>query len=127
MGQDWVSEWNGWRSADQLLGNSSDDAVAEAVAQEVIQNFARIALQNVDVIAKRETSRRNEVEAAGKRIGVGLVHGNVRMCPGHGVPSRVMNRRYGFVVFCVESSHLRFGPHSAAGIISYVFLGFSGP
>ena len=78
--QDWVRSWNGWRNANCLLDDSSDDATSETIASDIIQDFSRISLQNVDIVAKTDAVRRREVEAEGKHIGVGLVHGNNECC-----------------------------------------------
>ena len=68
--QDWVRSWNGWRNANCLLDDSADDATSETIASDIIQDFSRISLQNVDIVAKTDAVRRREVEAEGRHIGV---------------------------------------------------------
>ena len=57
-----------------------DDNTAREIVFEVIQNFARISLQNIDVVGKSDSTRRQEVKQFGKHIGVGQVHGNNECC-----------------------------------------------
>jgi hypothetical protein len=74
--QDWAEGWHGWQDANQTLGICDDDHNRMEIALEYVQQFSRISLQNVDIVAKTDFVRRREIESEGKRIGTGLVHGN---------------------------------------------------
>ena len=80
MRQDWVSSWHGWQNVSQLLENCIDDSVTEYLASQTIQDFARISVQNVNVVAKSDDARRTELTQGGKYIGVGIVHGHNECC-----------------------------------------------
>ena len=75
--QDWVKEWHGWQEAAPAL---EDDDIAQRAALSSIQDFARISLQNVNVVGKSDAVRRAELQQGGKRIGTGMVHGNNECC-----------------------------------------------
>ena len=80
LSQDWVAEWRGWSRCRAVLENCYDDKDAEEVALTCIQDFGRISLQNVNIQTKSDAARKAELESQGKRIGLGLVHGNNECC-----------------------------------------------
>ena len=80
MQQDWVSTWNGWVHFSSILDNSYDDGEVQSTALECIQSFARISLQNQEVRGKSDTTRKAEIEAQRKHIGLGQVYDRNQCC-----------------------------------------------
>ena len=78
--QDWIEEWRGWSTTRTMLQDCEEDRHSESVALECVQDFARISLQSVEVRCKIDAQRKRELEARGKILGVGLVHGNNECC-----------------------------------------------
>ena len=78
--QDWITSWDGWQVASSIFDTCHSDETSQEVALQTIQEFSRISLQNVDVEAMSDDERKAELEAAGKYLGIGLVHGNNECC-----------------------------------------------
>ena len=82
--QDWVPTWSGWHDACiALTGVDSgvdEEVQQEAIAAECLHRFCRISLANVSVPEKSDAAREAELQAAGKVIGDGELHGENDCC-----------------------------------------------
>ena len=78
--QAWVEKWLGWDEARGQLESDLPPDRAEIIIASTMQNFAHQSLENVDVVARSDEERRQELLRDGKVLGVGMPHGNNDSC-----------------------------------------------
>ena len=77
---DWASTWHGWAEAASELDITLDDASINDVASDYLVRFFQIIMNNADLASTTDDVRRSQLQAAGKPVGRGLVHGQNECC-----------------------------------------------
>ena len=77
----WVRDWDGWKEATMVLSSITDDGTETTdCVEEYVSRFCQLVQNNKDVPLTTDSARRDQLLTQGKRIGVGLVHGNNDCC-----------------------------------------------
>ena len=77
---DWASTWRGWEEAASELETTSNDASINDVASDYVLRFFQLIMNNADLANTSDEIRRSQLQAAGKPVGRGLVHGHNECC-----------------------------------------------
>ena len=72
LSQRWVEKWEEWKcQAEYLEDDNRDDDVDQEYAAECVMDLSRRTLQDIQIDAATDMTRRDELHRAGRRIGQG--------------------------------------------------------